>query len=295
MPLRYNFELNVLLNLVSMNPQVDLQGIQSLEQSLLCYAWYRNDLLYRKEKKKVWISRDLLSNPQYKKYESVILDICLKIERGKDLISYLSRRKKSPLNTDALLESANIHHFHLNTKHIGNELLFAYCDLLSPNEVYLLNIGTHEDFEKISVWYAILFKNWPNLRNKLLGEEFLVLVDSKNSSIKKHLYGTSYGVIPFEDKALLVGMNRKTIKSAIKGWQRMLKILEEWILNYPEDLCRAANIPLPIWEEQWVYVTNIGYNFISFRLGNSKLRLQDRGYIELMIERQSILRILNTT
>lgn len=289
MPLRYNFELNVLLNLVSMNPNVDLRGIQSLDQALVCYAWYRHDLLYQKEKKNVFISKELLSNPKYKEHESVILNIYSKIKKGENLVPYLSKRKISPLNGDALLESANIHHFHLNTKHTGNDLLFVYCDLLAPNEAYLLDIGTHKDFERIPFWYDILFKNWPNLRNKLLDKDFLVLADSENSSIKKYLYGSSYGVIPFENQALPIGINKLTIKSAIKDWKRMLKILEVWILNYPEDLCRVANIPLPIGEERWVYVTDIGNKFISFRLGESMLRLADRGYyVELMIKRSSL-------
>lgn len=282
MPLCYNFELNVLMNLVSMNRQVNLEGIKSLDQALLCYAWYRNDLLYPQEEKEVYLSEDLLSNPKYKTSKSLIADICYKIAKGENLIPYLSQRKTSPLKEDALLKAANIHHFHLNTRHTGNDLLFVYCDLFAPNRVYLLDIGTHKDFEAIPFWYNILFKNWPTLRNKLLSKDFLVLVDPQKPSLKKYLYGSSYGVIPFEDNALLLGMNKSAIKYAIKGWKRMLKILEEWIVNYPEALCMAAQIPLPVWEKQWVYVTNIGYNFVVFRLGTHKLRLQDKGYIELM-------------
>ncbi len=292
MSICYNFELNVLMNLVSMNPKVNLQGIKSLDEALLYYAWYRNDLLYQKEKKQVFVSKNLLSNHKYQVYVSAIADIRSRIEKGEDLLPYFSKRKMSPLNDDALLEAANIHHFHLNTKHKGDDLLFAYCDLLFPKEVYLLDIGTHKDFYRIYFWYNILFDNWPNLRNKLLDKEFLVLADTE-LPIKKCLYSTSYGVIPFEDKALLVGMNKNTIKYAIKGWKRMLKILEEWILNYPEDLCSAAQIPWPVLEKKWIYVTNIGHNFVSFRLGDSKLMLQDKGYIELMIERKSVLRVLN--
>ena len=278
MPLCYNFELNVLCDLISMNPQLDVSPIKSLDEALISYAWYRNDLLYPDEEKTVEESSHLLRNPKYQLYAPVIREICRRIKKGENLLPYLSRRKESLTSHDALLRSANIHHFHLNTKHKGDDLLYAYCDMFSPEEVYLLDIGTHKDFEKIYFWYDILFKNWPKLRNKLLDQEFLILTDTKNPSFKKYLYGSSYGVVPFDNKALFLGLNKSAMKYLIRNWLRMLSILEDWIFYRPEYLCKVAQIPYPIWRQEWVRVLTIGHNFINFILGNRKLHLQDRGY-----------------
>ena len=284
MRIRYNFELNALAELMSLNPNVDVSGIHSLDDALSSCAWNRNDLLYPNEKKNVHLSENLLSNTNYPKYASVIETICHIIKEGGDLSPYLSKKKRNPLLGDALLDSVNIHHFHLNTKHNGNELLYAYCDLHVHDNVYLLDIGSHDDFECVRHWYDILFKNWPNLRSKLLNSDFLILADN-NASIKKHLYGMSYGIVPYEDKALLIGMNKVAIKSAVTKWKRMLRILENRILDYPDDLCRAAQIQMHLLEDKWVCVTGIGHDFITFRLGNNELRLQDRGFhIELMLQ-----------
>lgn len=278
MPLCYNFELNVLCDLISMNPQLNISPIKSLEEALISYAWYRNDLLYPDEEKTVEVSSHLLRNPKYQLYAPVIREICRRIKKGENLLPYLSRRKESLTSHDALLRSANIHHFHLNTKHKGDDLLYAYCDILATEEVYLLDIGTHKDFERIGFWYDILFQNWPKLREKLLDPKFLILTDNQNPPLKEYLYGSAYGVIPFENKALPLGLNKVSIQYAIKNWIRLLSILEGWILNHPKELCQAAQIPYPIWQQEWVRIVTMGHNFISFRLANRKLRLQDTGY-----------------
>ncbi len=279
----YNFELNALVELMSLNPNVDISEIHSLDDALASYAWNRNDLLYPNEKKNVHLSKNLLSNTNYPQYASVIETICRIIKEGGNLSPYLSKKKRNPLYGDALLDSVNIHHFHLNTKHKGNELLYAYCDLHKHDDVYLLDIGSHDDFECVRHWYDILFKNWPNLRSKLLNNDFLILADN-SASIKKHLYGISYGIVPYEDKALLIGMNKVVIKSAVKKWKHMLQVLENYILNFPDVLCRATQIQMPLLEDQWVCVTGIGHDFVIFHLGNHELILKDFGlYIELLL------------
>lgn len=123
-------------------------------------------------KHQVFISQELLKNEQYTNYEKVIKSIKQKLENGESLRQYLSKGILNITQPDKMLNEWGVLHFHLSNEIESNgfvkrtgDLLFAYRDMYEENKIYFLNIYSHSDWTKSSM-FEILNNNWEEVLEK---------------------------------------------------------------------------------------------------------------------------------
>lgn len=105
--------------------------------------------------------------------KSALCKLIANIERGKNLLPYLSKQVIKPTKNDGLLNDWGIHHFHLNEDFEKDGMFIQRSDwlvLVFVNEeaVYFLNVYPHK---KPFLWshiklVGIIHNNWPDLIEK---------------------------------------------------------------------------------------------------------------------------------
>lgn len=146
---------------------IKIKQSSNIRGLFMIFSKLNNRLIANNLKRNVFVSKDLLENPLYKKYKDQIEEIEYKFANAISVRGYLSSNINQfiyPKNDDWLLLDWNIHHLHFDessanrNKNITRELLFLY---LNKNNVYFLNILDHNFFDKTLL--KIIDNNWPNV------------------------------------------------------------------------------------------------------------------------------------
>ena len=119
--------------------------------------------LIKQQKYHVYMSNELKSNPQYKKFAKRIHKIKRYFKSGKDIRGFLSTNVNDFINTeDGLLRDWGIHHLHFEksfykgSKKRTNEILFV---MIQNDNVYFIDIFKHNDWLNLEA-LKIIYRNW---------------------------------------------------------------------------------------------------------------------------------------
>ena len=172
------------------------------------YCIFCNSLINSSFKKQVFLSKELLTNPLYRKYCDKIQLIKTKLEKCENVNHFLSQNIENIFikfnKTDKLLLEWSIYHLHfdeflsgIKNNNRSKELLFIYID---HNNVYFLDILEHDFVNKRLL--EIIDNNWPEIFNKNFAIENYTGTDFSPEEIKNF---RKYNII-YLDK-----INNKTI------------------------------------------------------------------------------------
>lgn len=109
-------------------------------------------------------------------HEEAIKNIITKLEKGDQMLPYLSKYILNRKYSDRMFIHYGIYHFHLgltNDKHdkrfIGrtSDLLFAYLDR-ETNNIYILGVFNHDTNWLNEDLVKIIYENWPDIFSKLV-------------------------------------------------------------------------------------------------------------------------------
>ena len=159
----------------------------------------------------IYLSKELISNPLYENFKSIIETIKQKAINSENLKPYLSKGIKNLKKPDGMFNDWGIYHFHLGDELLSNgfikrtnELLFFYRDFkLNPNKLYFLDIYNHGNWSKRKT-IEIMHNNWQtaidfykikdmvDIKPKLNDEEHQLIRDANMNSAVVLDDGTSY-------------------------------------------------------------------------------------------------------
>lgn len=149
-------------SLMQMNVVIDT--IEDGSIPIYYFEYYLRTLQIQKYE--VLVSKELIENPLYLNYKSVIDEIIKKAQSEVDLNPHLSKGIKKIATPDAMLNDWGVHHLHLSSELEDDgfvkrtkELLFVYRNVHSPNKLYFLDIFNHGDWSKQQT-IKILHNNW---------------------------------------------------------------------------------------------------------------------------------------
>jgi hypothetical protein len=189
--------------------QLNIDNFNNDEVSIFYFEYYFRVL--PQIQYEVYISKELINNPLYHDFKSVIETIKQKAINGEDLKPYLSKGIKNLKKSDGMINDWGVYHFHLGDELLSNgfikrtgELLFIYRDFkLNPNKLYFLDICHHGDWSKRKTieivhnnWQEAIdfykIKNMIDIEPKLNDEEHQLMRDADINSAVVLDDGTSY-------------------------------------------------------------------------------------------------------
>ena len=153
--------------IIKENLKLTKQSIKFLQNAsydnlLRCFAYNKQKI--PSGKKRVLLSKELLSSPLYRAFKKRIDEIKKCFEIGQNISQYLTNHQNHLIFQDYLLNDWGIIHLHINPigkRHPATDGILLFV-LVRENKAFFINIGNHNSFLDIEL-LRIIEKNWHNI------------------------------------------------------------------------------------------------------------------------------------